>query len=94
MKNQVTTFSLTYAGQMKLKKLFTTALSLVLFATGSAQIPNKAKLDQFLDRLTEKNKAMGSLTIAQDSVIVYTRAIGYSQFSSTEKKSLTAVKEN
>src|SRR4030095_5923072 len=39
------------------------------------------------DRLAEKNKAMGSLTIAKDGHVLYTRAIGYSQIN--PKKPLT-----
>src|SRR6185503_18754229 len=33
---------------------------------------------------------MGSLTIAKDGKVLYTRAIGYSQINGTEKKPLTA----
>ena len=40
--------------------------------------------------LSSKNKAMGSLTIAKDGKVLYTRAIGYSQINGTEKKPLTA----
>jgi D-alanyl-D-alanine carboxypeptidase len=54
-----------------------------------AQMPNKAKLDQFFDRLAEKNKAMGSLIIAKDGKILYDRSIGYSDVNGTENKSLT-----
>jgi CubicO group peptidase (beta-lactamase class C family) len=61
-----------------------------MFTAAPAQTPDKAKLDQFFDRLAEKNKAMGSLTIAKDGNVLYTRAIGYSQVSGTEKKPLTA----
>lgn len=75
---------------MKIKKLFTILLTLVFFTAGHAQTPDKAKLDQFFDRLAEKNKAMGSLTIAKDGKVLYTRAIGYSQINGTEKKPLTA----
>src|SRR5262249_24290997 len=46
--------------------------------------------DQFFDRLAEKNKAMGSLIIAKDGNVLYTRAIGYSQINGTEKKPLSA----
>jgi CubicO group peptidase (beta-lactamase class C family) len=63
--------------------------SLALFTAGYAQTLDKAKLDQFFDRLAEKNKAMGSLTIAKDGNVLYTRAIGYSQINGTEKKPLT-----
>jgi len=75
---------------MKIKILFATLLTLALGAAGYAQTLDKAKLDQFFDRLAEKNKAMGSLTIAKDGNVLYTRAIGYSQINGAEKKPLTA----
>jgi len=75
---------------MKSKTFFATLLTLAFFTAGYAQTLDKAKLDQFFDRLAEKNKAMGSLTIARDGKILYTRAIGYSQINGTEKKPLTA----
>jgi D-alanyl-D-alanine carboxypeptidase len=75
---------------MKIKILFATLLTLALGAAGYAQTLDKAKLDQFFDRLAEKNKAMGSLTIVKDGNVLYTRAIGYSQINGTEKKPLTA----
>ena len=75
---------------MKIKILFTTLLTSVLFAAASAQVPDKAKLDQFFDRLTEKNKAMGNLVVAKDGKVVYDRSIGYSLVNGTEKKPLTA----
>ncbi|MCI0746779.1 MAG: beta-lactamase family protein, partial [Verrucomicrobia subdivision 3 bacterium] len=75
---------------MKIKILLPILLTLALFTTGYAQTLDKAKLDQFFDRLAEKNKAMGSLTIAKDGNLLYTRAIGYSQINGTEKKPLTA----
>src|SRR5262245_22462493 len=61
-------------------------LCALMFTAGHAQKPDKAKLDQFFNRLAEKNKAMGSLTVTKDGNILYSRAIGYSQISSTEKK--------
>src|SRR3989442_12135527 len=75
---------------MKIKLLFATLLPLSLSTAGHAQTLDKAKLDQFFDRLAEKNKAMGNLTIAKDGNVLYTRAIGYSQINGTEKKPLTA----
>src|SRR5215468_6894086 len=75
---------------MKIKISFATLLTLALGAAGYAQTLDKAKLDQFFDRLAEKNKAMGSLTIAKDGKVLYTRAIGYSQINGTEKKPMTA----
>ena len=61
-----------------------------MFTAGHGQALDKAKLDQCFGRLAEKNKAMGSLTIAKDGNVLYTRAIGYSQINGTEKKPLTA----
>jgi CubicO group peptidase (beta-lactamase class C family) len=75
---------------MRIKTLFAISLALALFTAGYAQTLDKAKLDQFFDRLAEKNKAMGSLTIARDGTVLYTLAIGYSQINETEKKPLTA----
>ena len=75
---------------MKIKILLPIFLTLALFTTGYAQTLDKAKLDQFFDRLAEKNKAMGSLTIVKDDKVVYTRAIGYAQIDGTVKKPLTA----
>jgi D-alanyl-D-alanine carboxypeptidase len=75
---------------MKIRVLFATLLTLAVFTAGYTQTLDKARLDQFFDRLAEKNKAMGSLTIAKDGKVLYTRAIGYSQINGTEKKPLTA----
>jgi CubicO group peptidase (beta-lactamase class C family) len=65
-------------------------VTLAFFTAGHAQSLDKGKLDQFFDRLAEKNRAMGSLTIAKDGAVLYTRAIGYSQINGGEKKPLTA----
>ncbi|MCI0366618.1 MAG: beta-lactamase family protein, partial [Phycisphaerales bacterium] len=65
-------------------------MTLALFTAGHAETLDKAKLDQFFDRLAEKNKAMGSLAIAKDGNVLYTRVIGYSQINGTEKKPLSA----
>ena len=75
---------------MKFNLLFAPLFTLVVFTTGYAQTLDKAKLDQFFDRLTEKNKAMGSVVIAKDGQILYTRSIGYGQINGAEKKPLTA----
>lgn len=80
----------TLSRTIKLKVVLPTLLTLLLFTAGYTQSPDKAKLDQFFDRLAEKNKAMGSLTIAKNGNVLYTRTIGYSQINGTEKKPLTA----
>lgn len=74
---------------MKTKILLAT-LTLALFTAGHAQTVDKAKLDQFLDRLAEKNKGMGSLALARDGNVIYSRSFGYSQINGNEKKPLTA----
>lgn len=61
-------------------------LCALMFTAGYAQTPDKAKFEQFFDRLAEKNKAMGSLTLAKDGNVLYSRAIGYSQINGIEKK--------
>lgn len=77
---------------MKTTALFTVWLmwlTLLLSNAGWTQTLDNSKLDKLFDRLSEKNKAMGSLTIAKDGNVLYTRAIGYSQITTMEKKPLT-----
>jgi len=71
---------------MKIKIFSALLLTIALFGAANAQTFDKAKTDQFFDRLAEKNKAMGSMTVAKDGVVVYTRAIGHSHVKGTEKK--------
>lgn len=78
---------------MQSKTFFAVLLALTLCAASYAQTLDKAKLDQFFDRLAEKNKAMGSLVITKDGQVLYARAIGYSQISGTEKKPMTAANQ-
>ena len=75
---------------MKIKILSAFLLTFALYNAVSAQTLDKAKLDRFFDRLAEKNQAMGSLTIAKDGKVLYSRAIGYSQISGSERKAATA----
>lgn len=74
---------------MKTKLLAAILLALTLVTAATAQSLDKSKLDQFFDRLAEKNKAMGSLTVAKDGKPLYSRAIGYSQITGAEKKPAT-----
>src|SRR4028119_1928186 len=74
---------------MRNKILSVTLMIGALFTAVSAQTLDKAKLDQFFDRLAEKNKVMGSLTVARDGNVLYTRAIGYSQINGSERKPST-----
>ena len=74
---------------MKIKMVFAALLAHAWFAAGHAQTLDQAKLDQFFDRLAVQNKAMGSLTIAKDGEVIYSRAIGYSRIDATAKTPLT-----
>ena len=75
---------------MKTKMLFATLLTVVLSTAGHAQTLDKPKLDQLFDRLLERNKGMGSLILAKDGNVLYSRSFGYSQINGNEKKPLTA----
>lgn len=71
------------------KLLLSNLLAILVFNTGFAQTPDKEKLDKFFDRLIEKNKAMGSLIIAKNGEVQYSRSIGYAQIIGAEKKPIT-----
>ncbi len=71
---------------MRNKILSAFFLTFAFLGAVSAQTLDKAKLDQFFDRLGEKNQAMGSLAIAKDGRPLYTRAIGYSRINGSERK--------
>lgn len=75
---------------MNFKIFLSAIITLSLFTTAYTQTPDSAKLNQFFDRLADKNKAMGSLAIVKDGKVLYNRSIGYGQISNTEKKPLTA----
>ena len=75
---------------MKTTILFATVLTLALLSAARAQTLDKAKLDQLFDRLLEKNKGMGSLVLAKDGAVLYSRSFGYRQVHENDKKLLTA----
>ena len=75
---------------MNRQTVFAILLALAFLTAGYAQSLDSAKLDQFLDRLAEKNKGMGSLALARDGKLLYTRSFGYRQINGDEKKPLTA----
>jgi CubicO group peptidase (beta-lactamase class C family) len=71
-----------------------TKLLLLLFvcagtATLSAQIPDRAKLDSYMQALADNNKFMGTVSVSKDGKTVYTKSVGYLD---AEKK--TPVNEN
>lgn len=71
-------------------KTGTLLAALTFLSAAYAQTLDKAKLDQFLERIAEKNKGMGSLALARDGEVFYTRAFGYGEISGNEKRPLTA----
>jgi D-alanyl-D-alanine carboxypeptidase len=73
----------------KIKITLVVLFCLAVFSTGSTQNIDKAKLDLLFDRLLEKNKGMGSITIAKDGKILYSRSFGYGFITDSTKKPLT-----
>ena len=71
-------------------RLFAALLVLIGSAGGYAQTLDAAKLDLLFDRLLEKNKGMGGLTVARDGNVIYSRSFGYSEITDTEKRPLNA----
>jgi len=63
---------------MKTKSLLTSVFTLIIctFAL-NGQSFNKEKSDSLLNLLAEKNKAMGSLAIAENGNVIYEKAIGF-----------------
>ena len=73
-------------------KIFSAILFAGLYCgTICSQNFNKSKLDSLFNILAKKNKAMGSLTIMKNGIVLYTRAIGYSSISDDEKKPSTDI---
>jgi CubicO group peptidase (beta-lactamase class C family) len=75
---------------MKTRIVLVGAFAVALLAAGSAQTLDKAKIDQFLDRLAAKNKGMGSVTVAKNGNVLYSHSFGYSYVNGTEKKPASA----
>lgn len=69
-----------------MKKTFWVILLLTLSVfTSFGQNISVAKLDSFINILSSKGLAMGSLTISKNGIIKYQKAIGYSLVSSDKK---------
>lgn len=75
---------------MNMKSLCILWMMLAYCHAGYAQAPDTAKLNSFFDRLAEKNKAMGSLCIAKNGRVQYSRSIGYSRISQNGKEPASA----
>jgi D-alanyl-D-alanine carboxypeptidase len=73
----------------KFKMALAALLPLMVLNMSYAQTLNLAKLDQLFDRLLEKKKGMGSICIAKEGKILYSRSFGYSQITETVNEPLT-----
>ncbi len=72
---------------MRIKFITAAVLSATFFyGSVNCQNINKAKLDSLFNILAGKNKAMGSIAVSKKGEVVYSKAIGYSSISGTEKK--------
>ena len=74
---------------MRTKVLIGVVLTLTLSVASRAQTPDTAKLDQLLDRLAEKNKGIGRLTLAKDGRVVYDHSFGGDKTDVNGKRLLT-----
>src|SRR5215203_2152856 len=79
-----------YNGRTTMKAFLAGFLTLALTTAGYAETLNKAKLDQFFDRIAEKNKGMGNVVVARDGKVLYARSIGDGVVNGTKKEPLTA----
>ncbi|RAJ77365.1 CubicO group peptidase (beta-lactamase class C family) [Chitinophaga dinghuensis] len=68
-----------------MKRLIVITLLTVVAATTFAQTLKRERLDSLLNLLQEKDKFMGSIAVAQNGNILYTRAIGYSDVATAHK---------
>ena len=71
-------------------RLLAALLLLMWSLAGHAQTFDTATLDRLFDRLLEKNKGMGGLTVVKDGQTIYSRSFGYRAVSDTERLPLTA----
>ena len=69
------------------KKFWVILLLTLSVLTSFGQNMNVTKLDSFLNTLVSKNLAMGNLTISENAIIKYQKAIGYSFMDSNKKVS-------
>lgn len=67
------------------KFVFTALLLVSCTIVTFGQSVNKPKTDSLLNAVAADNQAMGSLAIAQNGVVVYQKAIGYSTITASQK---------
>ncbi len=62
---------------------------LLVCGISHAQTLDKARLDLLFDRLLDKHKGMGSITLTKDGKLLYTHSFGYAQITDAGNKPLT-----
>ena len=67
------------------KNIVSATLLLLISYHSFSQNLNTDTLDDYFDTLERRNEAMGSLTIAKDGLILYSKAIGH-RFQKSEGK--------
>lgn len=67
------------------KSLFTTLITGIFSLAGWAQPFDTATLDQYFNRLESNNQFMGSVAVAQNGIILYTKTVGYSDLENKIK---------
>ena len=65
--------------------LLTSIILSTLFHTGWAQHIDDTKLNAYFDTLEAHDKFMGSVAVAKDGAIIYTRAIGFADIENSQK---------
>jgi CubicO group peptidase (beta-lactamase class C family) len=68
-----------------MRRLLILSAVILLVQTGFAQTFNKAKMDSLMDAINANSRAMISVAIRQNGELLYSRAIGYSAISPTNK---------
>lgn len=74
---------------MMKNKIYLSLFCCLLVTTAFNQSFNKAKMDSLFTILSEKNKAMGSVSISKKGEMVYNRSIGYASVKGGEKTPAT-----
>lgn len=60
-------------------------LLMTIIPFGTAQTLDKVKLDRYFDTLAQHNKFMGSVAIAQDGQLIYTKSVGFADVAKQVK---------
>ncbi|NKI30445.1 serine hydrolase domain-containing protein [Croceivirga thetidis] len=67
------------------QKIFATVLFFLAYTALFSQNLNTQKLDDYFDSLEQRNLIMGSISIAQNGIPIYSRAIGFRSISGETK---------